>query len=123
MSQPFESRRFSPIGVKISRCSPNQIPEVSNHGRRIAAAGCEVQNGFRLVGSLEASIRNTVHDHSLHGSRNGGNPEAGCNEAQHRCDAGRFLAEAWAECQRWFQDDEAGSKCLVQNKRLLRGRA
>src|SRR5947199_3713788 len=67
------------------------------------------QSNFRLRASFFVAIITTATTPDSHPDcralliqivalhRNGGNPEAGCNEAQCRCDARRFLAEAWAE--------------------------
>jgi hypothetical protein len=83
--------------VKIP-CGPTyQIHEIANHRRWFAAARCEVQDGFRLEGTLESPVRDTVHRHSLHASRHQRNAEPDGDEAQRRGDAGRFLAEARAE--------------------------
>jgi hypothetical protein len=47
-----------------------------------------------LADAPESPVRDAAHRHLLHASRDQRNAKADCHEAQRRCDAGRFLAEA-----------------------------
>src|SRR5215467_8109007 len=86
--------------TKILRCSFDQIQEVSKHRGWVAAARCKEQRSLWYSCALEATIRHAIHVYSLQRSRNEGNAESGSNEAECRCDARGFLADAKGEASR-----------------------
>jgi len=70
------------IECKILRSLFHQLQEVSNHRRRIAAPRCEVERKCRLIGSLEAPVRDAVDAHPLQGSGKQGNAKTNGDEVE-----------------------------------------
>jgi hypothetical protein len=85
------------IELKILRGLSHQLQEVSNHRRRIAATGCEVERKCRLIGSLETPVHDTVDEHPPEGSGNKGNAKANGDEVEGRCVVRGFWSDARGE--------------------------